>query len=293
MSGDDRVSERTAEAPGTTQRTWRYDTGTTTPERYPSHLAAFESMLDTAWRELLFEHMPFGVVSTDERERLLRSLRDIERIFSDAKDTRELDYYQEAYFGAEPKAETFSRTQLRHVVLMQAQLMEQAYFALTLSRSANAPSNRGWMNLFRRWAASETFNAWFDQYRELFSRQFVAFYDNYLRYYNRTIDVAPVPHPWDPQIPLAAHAPPPADEERRQREALWREAGMPVPERPWRIPGVFLDSGIVEMPIDALTGESADASGNAPDIAPTPANESGGTGAGPGTTGGSSQTPNA
>jgi hypothetical protein len=292
MSGDDRAPERTAEPPGTTQRTWRYDTGSATPDPYPPHLAAFESMLDTAWRELLFEHMPFGVVSTDERERLLRSLRDIERIFSDAKDTRELDYYQEAYFGAEAKAETLSRTQLRHVVLMQAQLMEQAYFALTLSRSANAPSNRGWMNLFRRWAGSRTFNEWFDRYRELFSRQFVAFYDNYLRFYNRTIDVAPVPHPWDPQILPTVHAPP-ADEEQRQRETLWREAGLPVPARPWRIPGVFLDSGIVEMPLDALTGESADASSGGPDIAPTPSNEAEGPGTDRGTTGGASHTPNA
>lgn len=293
MSAADRPSETTAKAPDTTQRMWRYDTGSATPDPYPSHLAAFEAMLDTAWRELLFEHMPFGVVSTDERERLLRLLRDVERIFSEATDARELDYYQEVNFGAEPKAETLSMTKLRHVVLMQAQLMEQAYFALTLSRSANAPSNRGWMNLFRRWAGSRTFNEWFDRYRELFSRQFVAFYDNYLRFYNRTIDVAPVPHPWDPQIPLTAHAPPPADEEQRQRESLWREAGMPVPTRPWRIPGVFLDSGIVEMPVDALTGESADASGGAADAAPTPSNESGRTGADPGTTGGASQTPNA
>jgi len=293
MSADGGPSERTIEAPGSTQRAWRYDSESAIADAYPPHLAAFESMLDTAWRELLFEHMAFGVVSTDERERLLRALRDIERIFSDATDSRELDYYQEAFFGAEPKAETFSRTQLRHVVLMQAQLMEQAYFALTLSRSANAPSNRGWMNLFRRWAGSRTFNEWFDRYRELFSRQFVAFYDNYLRFYNRTIDVAPLPHPWDPQIPFAAHAPPPADEEQRQREALWKAAGMPVPARPWRIPGVFLDSGIVEMPVDALTGESADASGGVPDAAQTPSTESGSPGADPGATGGASQTPNA
>lgn len=293
MSGDDRLPRNRADAPDTTQRTWRYDTGSATPDPYPAHLAAFETMLDTAWRELLFEHMPFGVVSTDERERLLRSLRDIERIFSEATDVRELDYYQEANFGAAPKAETVSMTKLRHVVLMQAQLMEQAYFALTLSRSANAPSNRGWMNLFRRWAGSQTFNDWFDRYRELFSRQFVAFYDNYLRFYNRTIDVAPVPHPWDPQIPLTAHAPPPADEEQQQRETLWREAGMPVPARPWRIPGVFLDSGIVEMPVDALTGESADASGGAPETAPPPSSESGQSGSDPGATGAAGHTPNA
>ena len=200
MSAADRPSETTGKAPGTTRRTWRYDTGSATPDPYPSHLAAFEAMLDTAWRELLFEHMPFGVVSADERERLLRSLRDVERIFSEATDARELDYYQEVNFGAEPKAETLSMTKLRHVVLMQAQLMEQAYFALTLSRSANAPSNRGWINLFRRWAGSGRSTNGSIATASCSARQFVAFYDNYLRFYNRTIDVAPVPHPWDAQI---------------------------------------------------------------------------------------------
>ena len=158
--------------------------------------------------------MAFGVVSTDESASdFLGSLADIERIFADTTDAREIAcYYEEAFLGAEPNAETLSRTQLRHVVLMRGPVMEQAYFALTLSRSANAPSNRGWINLFRRWAGSRTFNEWFDRYRELFSRQFIAFYDNYLRFYNRTIDVAPLPHPWDAQMPLAPHAPPPADE---------------------------------------------------------------------------------
>jgi hypothetical protein len=293
MSAGERPPEHDVDASGTTQRIWRYDSGSATPDPYPADFAAFESMLDTAWRELLFEHMAFGVVSTDERERLLGSLRTIERIFADTTDAREIEYYQESFFGAEPKAETLSRTQLRHVVLMQAQLMEQAYFALTLARSANAPSNRGWMNLFRRWAGSRTFNEWFDRYRELFSRQFVAFYDNYLRFYNRTIDVAPLPHPWDPQMPLAPHAPPPADEEQRQREMLWRQAGMPIPARRWRIPGVFLDSGIVEMPIDALTGESSDKSGGSADAAPMPSGQSKGPTTDSGAPGGADDTPNA
>ena len=104
MSAGERPPEHDVDAPGTTQRIWRYDSGSATPDPYPADFAAFESMLDTAWRELLFEHMAFGVVSTDERERLLGSLRTIERIFADTTDAREIEYYQESFFGAEPKA---------------------------------------------------------------------------------------------------------------------------------------------------------------------------------------------
>jgi hypothetical protein len=67
---------------------------------------------------------------------------------------------------------------------------------------------------------------------------------------------------------------------------------MPVPARRWRIPGVFLDSGIVEMPIDALTGESSDAAGGTADAAPMPSSESQGT-TDSGAPGGAGQTPNA
>jgi hypothetical protein len=73
MSAEDRPPEHEAEPPGTTQRTWRYDSGSAIPDPYPADFAAFESMLDTAWRELLFEHMAFGVVSTDEREAGVRA----------------------------------------------------------------------------------------------------------------------------------------------------------------------------------------------------------------------------
>ena len=46
-----------------------------------------------------------------------------------------------------------------NLIVMQIQLMEDAYFSLRLDQYANARDNRGWMNLFRRWAQSETFQA--------------------------------------------------------------------------------------------------------------------------------------
>ena len=54
---------------------------------------------------------------------------------------------------------------LSRVSLEQARLMEYVFITLNLGRHGNAPDNRGWMNLFRSWARSETFQVEFDKIR--------------------------------------------------------------------------------------------------------------------------------
>jgi hypothetical protein len=85
---------------------------------------------------------------------------------------------------------------LGRVVLEQARLMESVFVMLKLERHGNAPSNRGWMNLFRSWARSQTFRAEFDRLRPNFRTDFEEFYDRYVRGRDR-IEAEPIPHPWD------------------------------------------------------------------------------------------------
>ena len=118
---------------------------------------------------------------------------------------------------------------------MQAQLMEDIYYTLQLSRYANAPDNRGWVNLLRRWGRSETFNRRFDELKTTFSLEFVQFYELYLRQYPWTIDEWPIPHPWD----------------RQSRQQDPRDVAE-------HVSGVFLDSGIREVSPLRLGGRTGE-----------------------------------
>jgi hypothetical protein len=69
---------------------------------------------------------------------------------------------------------------IRHVVAMQLQLMEDTFYTLRLDRYANAPDNSGWVNLFRRWANSSTFQRHASALQTTFSREFMHFYRHYL-----------------------------------------------------------------------------------------------------------------
>ena len=217
---------------------------------------ALEQVLDTAWHELLRQHMPF-LYAEDARVRLVDALRSLEHLFYENADHNLAAYYEATFRGKEDKAELSSM--VWHAGMLQCHLMEQAFFVLQLNRYANAPSNRGWMNLFRRWGASWTFNAIFDEGRTLSSQQFVRFYDNYVRYYGKTIDEMPVRHPWDPR--LSPDRPPrPLDEVERERNDEFEFLGLSIPSVAFEIPGVFLDSGIVET-TDALSTQSEMPSG--------------------------------
>lgn len=207
---------------------WRHEVlPPPTPPRFPA-----EARLDSAWRQLVLIHTAFHATEQKEYRDLVAALREMERLFFDHA---ELGWYYDEWIGV-PSAPPGSHpaasgSQTRHVVAIQAQFMEDVYFVLQLARFANALDNRGWMNLFRRWGRSKTFNAHFERLRRTFSKEFEEFYDLYVRDYPGTIDDYPVPHPWDSQT---------VREDPRQ-------AAPPPGEPPIVLPGVFLDSGLQEI----------------------------------------------
>ena len=209
---------------------WRHEIP---PASAPSRFAS-ESRLDAAWRKLALTHASFRATEQKEYRDLVDELREIERLFFDHPELSA--YYDEcqrppsATDDVEPPS-TDSR--VRHVVAIQAQFMEDVYFVLQLARFPNALDNRGWMNLFRSWGASPTFNATFDSLRHTFTGEFLDFYDSYLRNYPGTIEKYPVPHPWDSTESRV-------DPRRRAADT----AATDDDDRSLR--GVFLDSGLQE-----------------------------------------------
>ena len=196
--------------------------------------ASFESEEDlrTSWLRLQTSHTSFRATEQREYQSLVRRLLELEQLFLDR---HELQWYYEECMRPETGAMTASsaptvsapptqRTSVDQVAAIQAQLMEDVYYTLQLSRYANAPDNRGWVNLLRRWGRSENFNRRFDELKTTFSLEFVQFYELYLREYRWTIDEWPIPHPWDRP---SRHQDPRAVVEH--------------------VSGVFLDSGIREV----------------------------------------------
>ena len=143
-------------------------------------------------------------------------------------------------------------TSTDHLALDQLRLMEDAYYILRLDRHANAPDNRGWMNLFRRWGRAARLNKVLALYHDLFTLEFFKFYVQYLACYDETIDVHPVPHPWDPvgmPVPSASGGADACHTRTRHPSDL----GQYFPEwadRPVR--GIYLDPGLREA--DARRG---------------------------------------
>jgi hypothetical protein len=206
------------------QPKWRFEYATS--EIPPKPFVPDEDYLDRVWLELQVLHTAFRGVDQAEYWNLVRRLHDIDLIFLDRKELD--DYYAECYrdekavhsmlhkegFGVANRTRETDK-----VAAIQAQFMEDVFYVLQLNRYGNAPDNRGWMNLLRRWGRSPTFNARFSELRTTFTHEFVAFYDLYLRNQSGTMDEIPLPHPWN-----------------RERERVG-PAG----------PGVFLDSGIREI----------------------------------------------
>ena len=72
-------------------------------------------------------------------------------------------------------------SRMTQTALNQLRLMEQAFYVCRLDKYANAPDNRGWMNLFRNWGRSAQLNQIFVAHEQLFTREFVEFYLHTLR----------------------------------------------------------------------------------------------------------------
>lgn len=91
-------------------------------------------------------------------------------------------YDQETYpeilsvFGVDPEkvAHTDARSSL-HLCCSQMQLMENVFLGVRLGEHYAHPMNRGWMNLFRRWANAGTFRQWWPILCGSFNPAFVEF----------------------------------------------------------------------------------------------------------------------
>jgi hypothetical protein len=212
------------------------------PKRVADDAVDHEVEVDEAWRVLLHEHMAFLEPDDAAAARLFDGLRELERLFLADEDPAARAYYDETTLaplpGATPVdvgslgAAMIGRTRLRHLARLQAQLMEQTFLTLRLDRFANAPANAGWMNLFRRWARSATFNDWFERFRPTLRPAFQAFYDRYVVGHD-DIERDPMPHPWDPPAPVAR------GELASRRERAWRQQERSARTRA----APFLDSG--------------------------------------------------
>lgn len=87
----------------------------------------------------------------------------------------DLQNYPELEQLVETENYTLDKRQAIHFCNMQIQLMENVWMALEMDRYYNHPDNRGWMNLFRRWARSETFRMVWSINKGLYGRNFKEF----------------------------------------------------------------------------------------------------------------------
>ena len=122
----------------------------------------------------MIHHSPFKAANSDEFRELTKSLSELEQVVMDNPGVR--DYYRESMGLTDMKSVGAAVDPIDPVnlIVMQIQLMEDAYFSLRLDQFANARDNRGWMNLFRQWAHSATFQAHFQKLQTVYSSDFVA-----------------------------------------------------------------------------------------------------------------------
>lgn len=95
----------------------------------------------------------------------------------------DLEIYPEivSLLGADPAALAAGNEQAAlHFFNMQIDLMENIFLALELEKYYAYAMNRGWMNLFRRWATTPTFQTLWPGLRGGYSRQFVEFVEDHL-----------------------------------------------------------------------------------------------------------------
>jgi hypothetical protein len=235
--------------------TWRYQAEPPPVPQLTAEQAVQETQRDQAWFRLQILHTPFRATSRSEYLGLTAWLKKLEEFFLEhpAFEAYYLESFAPETDPPSPDAALPPSAEIDHIAANQAHFMEEVFFGLQLERYANAPDNRGWMNLFRRWGRSPTFNRRFDTLRSTLALNFLDFYDFYLRFYPCRIDEHPIPHPWD-------------REERRKDlrdpDILTpsRTGGEPGPcptslaeparrkEEPRRecLPGLYLDSGLRE-----------------------------------------------
>jgi hypothetical protein len=150
-----------------------------------------------AWDDLLIHHSPFKAADSENFRELTKTLTELEQVVIQNPGLHA--YYRECMISADtiasPPSDVAPLDPI-NLIVMQIQLMEDAYFSLRLDQYANAHDNRGWMNLFRSWARSKTFQQHFQHLQTVYSNDFVTFYCHYIDNWG-LIDTEPLPHAWD------------------------------------------------------------------------------------------------
>jgi hypothetical protein len=149
-----------------------------------------------AWDDLLIHHSPFKAADNAQFRELTKTLTELEQVILQNPGLHA--YYRECMLaaGQHSAASDVPPIDPINVIVMQIQMMEDAYFSLRLDQYANAHDNRGWMNLFRTWARSQTFQKHFQGLQTMYSNDFVTFYCHYIHNWG-LIDTEPLPHAWD------------------------------------------------------------------------------------------------
>ena len=157
---------------------------------------------ERALQALLLGHLPFHPSETEDFKELTREFSALEQIFLENEKLR--GYYAACMNIECPNAPVpLDPCDTINVAAMQIQLMEDAFFSLRLYHYANAPDNRGWMNLFRSWGRYQRFRDHFKALSPHYSARFVRFYYDYIQDWG-PIDEEPVPHFWDVAASLPA-----------------------------------------------------------------------------------------
>ncbi|HEX9562977.1 MAG TPA: hypothetical protein VF981_03370 [Gemmatimonadaceae bacterium] len=206
-----------------------------------------EDRLGDAWLQLQYAHTAVRPVDPAVRADLLDKYLELERTCLARPDLA--DYYRETFVAdATPESVPHLPAEavedaVWHLATMQVCLAEYVYKVLQLGRFANAPPNRSWMMLFRRWGRSPRFDAVTLQVSPTLREDFTAFYQWYLRGGGPAIERDPVPHPWDAsQRRLDKRALGDIDRESPEQQS-WRSVDAMVEY----LPGSFLDSGFQEL----------------------------------------------
>jgi hypothetical protein len=177
------------------------------------------------WDQLRIYHSPFRAADNSQFRELTNRMSALEQLFFESPDLRWY-YFECMNLPVEDPARKSSHVDPVNIIAMQIQLMEDTYFALRLDQYANARDNRGWMNLFRRWGRSETFQKYFEKLQTNYSTDFVRFYYDFIEGWGE-VDAFPLQHAWD----LAAETP----------DEYMHPAAIESIAR--RTPGMFQDAG--------------------------------------------------
>ena len=109
-------------------------------------------------------------------ENYVRASREWTDLIRDIRKDPELKSLSDAIYPETKAADHHER----QTVAQMLQVMEDAWISLGMKTNANLPIDRGWMNVFRRWANTDAFRRLWPAFRPEFSPGFVQFCESQL-----------------------------------------------------------------------------------------------------------------